>query len=49
MTQRQAIKAHLAAHEAKIQKRRKSRVSADNQKKLRGLHAAVARMFNDRA
>jgi hypothetical protein len=39
-----AIRAHGAAHEAKIVKRRKARTAADERKKKRGLAAAVARL-----
>lgn len=41
---REAIGAHLAAHEAKITARRKARHAADLRKKKRGLQAAVDRM-----
>lgn len=40
----EAILHHLAAHDAKVAQRTKSRLNADNRKKKRGLAAAVAAM-----
>jgi hypothetical protein len=43
--QRKAIAAHKAAHDAKQKRKTKARLARYERNKLRGLHAAIARMM----